>query len=322
MSKADNMLAILWLLKTRRRRTAKELAEELEMSVRTVYRYIDALCASGVPIVSDAGHNGGYSLPDHFNDAPLFFDLEEQKALVHAAAFAREAGYPNGEALNRAVAKLKRYASEEQKQELNRQETGVDAIHPHFGEEQETALKALEAAMADGCTVRLDYRKSYGQAVKRRDIDPYGLVHWKSKWYVVGFCRLRSTIRSFRVDRIEGDVVRTGERYERPADFSPREALLRDLLPGRGKEEALVTVRIQGRESAIDDLCAHWFLGHAVAERSASEAVFRLDENAAFSRMPYLLMAYGGTIRVAGPPAMKDAMVRAAARLHEYYESM
>jgi predicted DNA-binding transcriptional regulator YafY len=115
MSKADNMLAILWLLNTRRRMTAREIADTLEIHIRTVYRYIDGLCASGVPIEAEAGHDGGYRLPVHFRDIPLFFDMEEQKALVHAAVFARQAGYPFGEALDRAITKIERYASLEGK---------------------------------------------------------------------------------------------------------------------------------------------------------------------------------------------------------------
>lgn len=125
MSKADNMLSILWLLKKGKRLTAQQLADELEIHVRTVYRCIDALCASGVPIVADAGHHGGYSLLESFNEAPLFFDLEEQTALVHSAAFAQQAGYPYGEALERAVAKLKRYTNEEQLHALERRESGL-----------------------------------------------------------------------------------------------------------------------------------------------------------------------------------------------------
>ena len=81
MSKADNMLAILWLLKSEKKMTAKQLSDELEIHIRTVYRYIDSLCASGVPIVSDSGHNGGYSLLHNFTKAPLFFDLVEQRRL-------------------------------------------------------------------------------------------------------------------------------------------------------------------------------------------------------------------------------------------------
>ena len=70
MSKADYMLSILWMLKERKR-TAGELAETLEISIRSVYRYIDSLCASGVPIVADAGPGGGYTLPEHFIEAPF-----------------------------------------------------------------------------------------------------------------------------------------------------------------------------------------------------------------------------------------------------------
>jgi predicted DNA-binding transcriptional regulator YafY len=101
MPKADNMLAILWLLKSRRKMTAAEFAEQLEVHIRTVYRCIDALCVAGVPIVAETGRDGGYYIPDHFKLEPLFFDAEEQKALLQAASFARESGYPSEEALNR-----------------------------------------------------------------------------------------------------------------------------------------------------------------------------------------------------------------------------
>jgi predicted DNA-binding transcriptional regulator YafY len=70
------MLSILWMLRSGKRMTAKQLAEELEIHVRTVYRCIDSLCASGVPIVADLGPNGGYSILSRFADSPLFFDAE------------------------------------------------------------------------------------------------------------------------------------------------------------------------------------------------------------------------------------------------------
>jgi predicted DNA-binding transcriptional regulator YafY len=71
MSKNDNMLAILWMLNSGTKVTAKQISEKLEINIRTVYRYIDSLCASGVPIISDTGHNGGYSLLSNFINAPL-----------------------------------------------------------------------------------------------------------------------------------------------------------------------------------------------------------------------------------------------------------
>ena len=105
MPKNDNMLAILWLLNSGAKMTAKQISEKLEINVRTVYRYIDALCASGVPIISDTGHNGGYRLLNNFIRSPLLFDIEEKRALLHAAVFAKEAGYPLSEALSNATSK-------------------------------------------------------------------------------------------------------------------------------------------------------------------------------------------------------------------------
>lgn len=68
--------------------TAAQIAAELEISQRTVYRYIDALSASGVPVVAEAGPEGGYSLPDQFRAAPLFFEAQELLALSQAGLFA------------------------------------------------------------------------------------------------------------------------------------------------------------------------------------------------------------------------------------------
>lgn len=79
LSKNDNMLAILWMLSSNKKITARQIAEKLELNIRTVYRYIDSLGASGVPIISDSGHNGGYSLINDFHQAPLVFDIEEKK---------------------------------------------------------------------------------------------------------------------------------------------------------------------------------------------------------------------------------------------------
>lgn len=78
MPKMDNVLAILWMLSSGEKITAKQISEKLEMNIRTVYRYIDTLSTSGVPIISDTGHNGGYTLLNNFVEAPLFLILRSK----------------------------------------------------------------------------------------------------------------------------------------------------------------------------------------------------------------------------------------------------
>ncbi|MEK4062880.1 MULTISPECIES: helix-turn-helix transcriptional regulator [Paenibacillus] len=317
MSKADHMLSILWMLQ-QRRRTAAELAEELELSIRSVYRYIDALCASGVPVIADAGPGGGYSLPEHFSAAPLFFDTGEQRALVQASAFARGSGYPYVAALDGAIAKLKRYSNAAQLSQMERHEAGMEMLHAP-GAALQPLLEELEACIAGSLTLQMDYRKGNGADISARSIDPYGLVLWKGQWYMAGYCHHRQEIRSFRVDRI-GGLQRTGEGFVRPAGFSAREFLLRGLLPGQDKDSALVAVIIQSAEAVLNDLCSHWLFGHTLAERTPEQARFLLDEASLYSYAPYFLLPYGKALKILEPAALRQKLAAITADLADYYK--
>ncbi|MGE5700951.1 MAG: helix-turn-helix transcriptional regulator [Clostridia bacterium] len=320
MSKADNMLSILWLLKTGKRMTANQLADALEIHPRTVYRYIDALCASGVPIISDAGHNGGYSLLRQFTEAPLFFDLNEQKALVHAATFAQEAGYPFEEALNQAIAKLKRYTNQEQLEQINRHELGFDVIHPAASPSLKAMLQELETAVAHGRTVQMDYQKGSEASAQTRTLDPYGIVYWKGNWYVVGHCHMRGETRSFRVDRIQR-LQPTTATFQRPDGFSARQFFLAGLLPDPTNPEPLLSVRIEGHAQSLNDLCGHWLLAHTLVERTSNLAHFRLHEQGIRTFLPYFLLPYGTSIRIVEPAILKERMVEVTNGLLQHYQA-
>ncbi|REK77644.1 helix-turn-helix transcriptional regulator [Paenibacillus paeoniae] len=322
MSKADNMLAILWLLKSRRRMTAKELSDELEIHIRTVYRCIDALCISGVPIVSEVGRDGGYSIPEALKLEPLFFDAEEQKALLQAASFARESGYPSEAALTRAVAKMKRYTNPQQLENMERREAHIEVIQPPVDSALTSLLAELEAGIDGQASLELSYRSGYDSVTTKRSIDPYGLVHWRANWYVVGYCHLRADIRSFRVDRIIG-MTDTAARFERPAAFSARKFLLGSLLEeaGAGSGDSTVSVLIQGAPQALDDLCGHWLLSHALVERSPHHARFRVDELTLYTGIAHYLLSFGGKLRVVEPEELRSHMIDITEELLHYYRS-
>ncbi|AZN42979.1 helix-turn-helix transcriptional regulator [Paenibacillus albus] len=321
MSKADNMLAILWLLKTNKRMTAKQLAEALEMHIRTVYRYIDALCASGVPVVADAGHNGGYSLLEHFKESPLFFDPGEQKALVQAALFAEEAGYPYTDVLKRAITKLKRYTNEEQRSELDRHLAGFEvmnaAAHTSIGIEH--LLQQLEQAVASCTTQLIAYQKGFGLDVEQRRINPYGLIHWKGKWYMIAFCHLREDIRSFRVDRIQ-TITGSEDRYERPAGFSARDYLRQNMKPWLTSDEPQVRVVIKGHPRALEALTEHWLFNDSLIERTSDEAHFMMDEKSLLTYIPHHLLGYGMRIQVLEPAFLREHLIELTTKLLAYYQ--
>lgn len=319
MSKNDNMLAILWMLNSGAKITAKQISEKLEINIRTVYRYIDALCASGVPIISDTGHNGGYSLLNNFINAPLFFDVEEQKALLHAAVFAKEAGYPFSEALNRAAEKLKMYSNREQESILNRHLAGFEVINRDIAPHVKTTLEELERAVANQYSVEIEYRTSHEEQSRPRVIDPYGMLYWNNKWYTVGFCHLRNEIRSFRAERIS-QIKPTESMFKRPEAFSARKFFMQSLLLNQTSKDEVIPLIISGRSEALDDLCIHWFLGHHLKERTSNQAVFLLDEKVIHSYVPYFLLSYGKAIQVMEPQSLKKKLISVLSELIDHYK--
>lgn len=319
MAKYDRMLAILWMLNSGAKITAKQIAEKLEINIRTVYRYIDSLCASGVPIVSDAGQNGGYSLLNNFIHAPLFFEIEEQKALLHAAVFANEAGYPFSESLNNATKKLKVYSNRKQESILNRHLAGFEVINRDIAPSVKLTLEELERAVANENSVEIEYRTSHEEQPRPRVIDPYGIFYWNNKWYTVGYCHLRNEIRSFRAERIFR-IQRTQMMFKRPETFSARKYFFKNLLPDFESKDGVVSLIISGRSEALDDLCIHWFFGHHLEERTSNQAFFLLDERALHAYVPYFLLSYGKAIQVIEPQSLKKKLVSVASELMEYYQ--
>jgi predicted DNA-binding transcriptional regulator YafY len=318
MPKNDNMLAILWMLNLGVKITAKQISERLEINIRSVYRYIDALCVSGVPIISEAGHNGGYSLLHNFIRAPLVFDIEEQKSLLHAAVFAKEAGYPFSEALNSATSKLKVFSNQEQEKILNRHLVGFEVVSRICDPSVKSILMGLEGAVANEYSVDIEYCTGHEVHPKHRVVDPYGIVYWYNKWYTIAFCHLRNEIRSFRVDRII-NIMSTQITFKRPEVFSAREFFTKNLLSkGEGKV-ALCTLIIEGKSEALNDLCLHWFLGHHLTERTENKAIFVMDESSLHTYVPHILISYGKAIKVLEPISFKATMASVLSDLLTHY---
>ena len=100
------------------------------------------------------------------------FEADEQKALLHAAAFAREAGYPSEEPLNRAVSKIKRYTNPEQLERLERHESSIEAIHPPTASSLTRILHEIEAGIDRQSSLEIDYATGYDGITQPRILDP------------------------------------------------------------------------------------------------------------------------------------------------------
>ncbi|OEH92605.1 helix-turn-helix transcriptional regulator [Bacillus solimangrovi] len=319
MPKLDNVLAILWMLSSGEKITAKQISEKLEMNIRTVYRYIDTLSTSGVPIISDSGHNGGYTLLNNFIEAPLFFDFEEQTSLLHAAVFADEAGYYGGEALNRAISKLRNYSNQEQETKVNQHLTSLEVISKISALTVEPILKELEQAVSGVYTIKILYAKNSKEQSIYRLVNPYRIIYWNNKWYVIGYCHLRNDVRSFRVDRIES-LMLTEEQFNLPENFSARDYFLKNLLPTMEDKESIISMVVNGDAKVLDDLCQHWFLGHYLQERTANQAKFLFEKDMMLKHVPYFLLQYGKSIQIVEPISLKERLIEVLSELITFHQ--
>jgi predicted DNA-binding transcriptional regulator YafY len=225
---ATRLISIIFMLQRRGTLKASELAEELGVSERTVHRYMGMLDELGIPIYSERGPYGGFSLVRGYKLPPLIFTPEEATALYLGAELVKDVwGASYFDAAVGATAKLDNVLPDALLQEVKQVQRGLLVtgwLRRDYGP-WAPILDNLRRCVARRRRVQLLYR-SFHQEVTSRTMDPYALALQWGNWYLVGYCHLRGDLRTFRVDRIQ-EVEPTGESFEFPVDFSAREYLLR-----------------------------------------------------------------------------------------------
>jgi predicted DNA-binding transcriptional regulator YafY len=218
------LLRLLSLLQTPREWTGTELADRLQVSTRTVRNDVERLRALGYPVHATRGSVGGYRLGAGANVPPLLLDDEEAVAVaigLRTATAGAIAGIE--ETALRALAKLEQVLPGRLRRRVNALQTYTVAVRPDAPGPQVSpdVLTAIVAACRDRERLRFDYRSHDGSST-RRDVEPYRLVNWGRRWYLVAWDVERSAWRTFRVDRVDPRTP-TGPR------FAPRELPAEDL---------------------------------------------------------------------------------------------
>lgn len=219
MRRADRLFQIVQLLRGKRAVTARRLAERLDVSVRTIYRDMQDLSLSGVPILGEAG--SGYRLLPGFDLPPLMFDIEELSALVLGARMVRAWSDPSlSAAAQQALDKIEAVLPARLRPELTR----LDLMAPGYSQAPEVGerLRQTRQAIRARRKLTLDYRREDG-AHSRRTIRPLGIVYWGKVWTLVTWCELRWDFRHFRLDRMDALVLTDASFSDEPgkalADF-------------------------------------------------------------------------------------------------------
>jgi predicted DNA-binding transcriptional regulator YafY len=198
--RATRLVSLLLLLQTRGQLTAADIAERLEVSVRTVHRDVESLAAAGVPVEAVRGPAGGYRLAGGYRTRLTGLTADEVEALFAAGVPGPAAELGLGGELAAARLKVLAALPSELQERATRAERlfHLDARGWFRAEDSVPHLPALASAVWSGCRVRIRYRE--GMRVVQRTIDPLGLVIKAGAWYLVA--HRVAGMRVYRVSRV------------------------------------------------------------------------------------------------------------------------
>lgn len=318
--RADRLISILLLLQTRGRMTAGELSQQLEVSERTIYRDLEALSISGVPIYSEHGPGGGYALLDSYRTTLTGLTESEVRTLFMSGVYGPLADLGLAEALEIALLKLAASLPETQQQraERMRQRIHLDAIGWFQSPESVPHLHALQEAVWRDQQVHIVYRRGDGE-VRERTIDPYGLVAKASIWYVVA--SIGEEMRVYRVSRILSlDFL--DEHFEHPTDFD-LSAYWTEWCHAfeTGRNQYPVTLRVA--PETAQTMAQFWGdevrdkIEDAAPDHNGWRQIVLHYDTLEWARNS--LIALGPTVEILDPPELREAILELAANIVEFY---
>lgn len=207
------LIQIVFLLLSRETITAKQLAEELGVSARTIYRDINILSVAGIPVTSQKGYRGGLSLLQGFSLDKSYFTREEQSNLIQALQILKSSHYPDADKTLNKVAGL--FSHHLQSQWLE-----IDFSYWGSPETERNRITALERALVNKYVITFTYFNSE-LTITRQAVEPLKLVFKSHAWYLVAYSRLRQDIRTYKMSRIR-ELQITDQLFDRelPKDFS------------------------------------------------------------------------------------------------------
>nr|WP_281376598.1 WYL domain-containing protein [Actinomycetospora corticicola] len=320
------MLSVLLLLQTRGRMTARELADELEVSIRTIYRDMDSLAESGVPVYADRGPDGGYSLLEGWSTRLTGMSAEEADSLALAGMPAAAAELGLGRVLAAAQLKVQAALPDELAERSRRIAERFHLDAPGWFREAENVptLTGIADAVWNQRMVRLRYLR-WGEEEVERDLEPLGIVLKAGVWYLAAQPAGGGEPRTYRVSRVL-QLETLDAHFDRPADFDLFRywtSAAASLTASLYQAEAAVRLSPCAMELAPVALRPH--TARALAERSWPTddegwtcAVIPMESIAATRSE---LLGLGPEVEVVSPSMLREQMASAAKGLAALYEA-
>jgi predicted DNA-binding transcriptional regulator YafY len=227
----NRLFEIVYILLNKNYITAKELAEHFEVSSRTIYRDVEVLCQSGIPIYTNKGKGGGIGLLDNFVLNKSLLSKGEQQEILSALQSLSATNYPDN---NQVLAKLNNLFGTEQT-------NWIEVDFSDWSNSQKEKFLMIKTAVLHRKVLNFDYFNRFGEKLNRT-VEPVQLMFKDKNWYLKAYCRSRLDYRVFKLNRMK-NIISTEESFSREL---PKEV---DKLAEKAFEANVVLIRMKVDES-------------------------------------------------------------------------
>ena len=206
----SRLFRILYYLLDKGHATAPELAEKFEVSVRTIYRDVDAISSAGIPIYVTTGRNGGIQFLDDYVLNKTFFSDSEKLEILSGLQSLSAVQYPEADTVQKKLGAIFQVGLAD----------WIDVDFSRWGssaESENRLFRQLKQSILENREITFDYYNSAGDSGKR-NVYPYKLVYKAKAWYLYAFCLSRNENRLFRLSRIK-NLMMTEVQFERKTDI-------------------------------------------------------------------------------------------------------
>jgi len=304
MNHIERLNAILIQLQSKRIVKASEIAERFGISLRTVYRDIRALEASGVPIGSEAGV--GYFLMDNYKLPPVMFSKDEASALLFGEKLIEKMSDNRMKSdFRSAITKIKAILKPEEKDRLEKLHSHISVLNYYAASDNYNYLylNEIQQALVSKQVLELDYQAGYGAPPTKRLVEPIGLCNYHRRWHLFAWCRLRTEYRDFRLDRIKNLKI-LEENYKGKRHISLEE-FISQMNVITGEPNISVIIKNENIHTVSDSKYWYGFINDEPVDDQTSRLYFSNTELRGFATW---IISSGSYAKVEKPEELKTIL--------------
>ena len=303
LMKTDRLVSIILILLEKQRISARQLAEMFEVSIRTIYRDIDAINMAGIPVCATPGAGGGFEIMPQYKIGQKVFSKNDLSALL--LGLTSLSGVLSNRELANTSAKIRSILPKEQAGdiELMASQISID-LSPWTGNcNVQSCLDILKTAIQEKRLVSFDYVAHHGSR-SSRTVEPCQLILKDSHWYFHGYCHTREAFRLFRLSRISGLTLKE-------ETFAPRDYQKPQLDFSVFPDHLLKKIKLRIQKSILDQVLDFCSYEDILPDGSDHYLVlFPFIENDYFYN---LLLGFGDKCECLEPPSVRTELIR---RIH------